>query len=248
VTTLCIVDFSVDLLGKWRYNTIDLLGKCKALFKGELYNMPTKLLDLEPQRRDAILNAAMKEFALRGFDNASTNVIAKEAGISKALMFHYINSKQELFLFVYDYFTELLDKRYHMKMDFTEKDIFHRLRQSYLLQIELIKQYPWIFEFSRLSIATNSDEVNKALEDRTDKKQSSCHYQIFDMIDASNFRAGMDIEKCKQFILWANIGFTNQILDDIRNSQTSNLDYQHIITTLDEYFDELRKIFYTSNN
>jgi AcrR family transcriptional regulator len=210
--------------------------------------MPTKLLDLEPQRRDAILNAALKEFALRGFDSASTNVIAKEAGISKALMFHYINSKQELFLFVYDYFTELLDKKYYMKMDFTEKDIFHRLRQSYLLQIELIKQYPWIFEFSRLSIATNSDEVNKALEDRTDKKQSSCHYQIFDMIDASKFRAGLEIEKCKQFILWANIGFTNQILDDIRNSQTSNLDYKHIITTLDEYFDELRKIFYTSSN
>jgi TetR/AcrR family transcriptional regulator len=210
--------------------------------------MPTKLLDLEPQRRDAILNAALKEFALRGFDNASTNVIAKEAGISKALMFHYINSKQELFLFVYDYFTELLDKKYYVKMDFTEKDIFYRLRQSYLLQIELIKQYPWIFEFSRFSIATNSDEVNKALDDRTDKKQSSCRYQIFDMIDASKFRAGLDIEKCKQFILWANIGFTNQILDDIRNSRTSNLDYQHIITTLDEYFDELRKIFYRPSN
>ncbi|WP_220482729.1 TetR family transcriptional regulator [Fontibacillus panacisegetis] len=28
----------------------------------------------------------MKEFALKGFDNASTNVIAKEAGISKALI------------------------------------------------------------------------------------------------------------------------------------------------------------------
>jgi len=81
---------------------IDLSGKCRAMFKEELYNMPTKLLDLEPPRRNAILNAALKEFALRGFDNASTNVIAKEADISKALMFHYINSKQELFLLVYD--------------------------------------------------------------------------------------------------------------------------------------------------
>ena len=65
--------------------------------------MPTKIFDLEPQRRDAILNAALKEFVLRGFDKASTNVIAKEAGISKPLMFHYVNNKQELFLFVYDY-------------------------------------------------------------------------------------------------------------------------------------------------
>ena len=156
--------------------------------------MPTKLLDLEPQRRDAILNAALKEFALRGFDNASTNIIAKEAGISKALMFHYVNSKQELFLFVYDYFTELLNKEYFAKMDFSEKDIFERLRQSYLLQIDLIKQYPWIFDFNKLSVVTNSDEVNQALENRAHQMQSSCDQQIFDMIDVSKFRAGLDID------------------------------------------------------
>lgn len=210
--------------------------------------MPTKLLDLEPQRRDSILNAALREFVLKGFDNASTNVIAKEAGISKALMFHYVSNKQELFLFVHDYFTELLDKEYIAKMDFSEKDIFTKLRQSYLLQIALIRQYPWIFEFDKLSIATKSEELNKELEKRANKKQSSCGYQIFDIIDISKFRVGLDIEKCKQFILWSNIGFTNQILDDIRNSGASNLDYKHIITTLDEYFDELRKIFYASSN
>lgn len=55
--------------------------------------MATKLLDLSPQCRDAVLNAALKEFSLQGYDNASTNVIAKEAGISKALMFHYVSSK-----------------------------------------------------------------------------------------------------------------------------------------------------------
>ena len=58
-------------------------------------------MNLESGRRDAVLNAALKEFVLQGYDNASTNVIAKEAGISKALMFHYVSNKQELFLVVY---------------------------------------------------------------------------------------------------------------------------------------------------
>ena len=57
----------------------------------------------------------------------------------------------------------------------------------------------------------------------------------------------LDIEKCRQFILCVNIGFTNQILDDIRKSQTSNLDYERIIAPLDKYFDELRKIFTPSS-
>jgi AcrR family transcriptional regulator len=210
--------------------------------------MATKLLDLEPCRRDAILNAALKEFALKGFDNSSTNVIAKEAGISKALLFHYVSNKQALFLFVHDYFAEILDKEYLAKIDFSEKDIFAKLRQSYLLQISLMKQYPWIFEFDKLSVASKSGELNRELEKRPDKKQSSCDHQIFNIIDISKFGAGLDIEKCKQFILWSNVGFTNQILDDIRNPGTSNLDYEHIVTALDEYFDELRKVFYASGD
>lgn len=206
--------------------------------------MSAKLMNLEPQRRDAILNAALKEFTVQGYDNASTNVIAKDAGISKTLMFHYVGSKQELFLLVYDFFTELLEREYFSLMDYSQTDIFERLRQSYLLQIELIKKYPWIFEFHKLSIATKSDEINKALQERADKKPSSCDDQLFAGIDETKFRAELDIEKSKQFILWANIGFTNQLLDDIRGGGTLNMDYERIVSTLDGYFDELRKVFY----
>jgi len=203
-----------------------------------------KLLDLDAPRRDALLNAALKEFSAQGYDNASTNVIAKEAGFSKALMFHYVGSKQELFLFTYDYFSDLLDKGYYSKMDYSVKDIFERLRISYLLQIELMKQYPRIFDFNKLSAKTKSEEINKALEDRAKTKKT---YEIFDMIDVSKFRADLNVEKCKQFILWANVGFTNQILDDIRNSTGQKPDYDHIIATLDDYFDELRKVFYLAD-
>ena len=51
-----------------------------------------------------------KGISIQGYDNASTNVIAKEAGISKALMFHYVSSKQDLFLAVYDYFSDVMEK------------------------------------------------------------------------------------------------------------------------------------------
>lgn len=210
--------------------------------------MTAKLMSLEPAKRNAILNAALKEFATKGFDKASTNIIAKEAEISKPLMFHYVSNKQELFLCVYDYFSELLDKEYYLKMDFTQKDIFDRLRLSYLLQIELIKLYPWIFEFNKLSVVTNSDEINKELEKRANKKQTSCDDQLFNTVDESKFRKGLDIEKCKQFILWASIGFTNQILEDIRTAATNEINGETIIKKIDEHFDELRKVFYAASN
>ena len=210
--------------------------------------MLTKLLDLNPQRRDAILNAALKEFSSKGYDDASTNVIAKEAGISKALMFHYVSSKQELFLVVYDYFSDLIKNEYLELMNYNEKDIFDRLRQSYHLQIKLWERHPWIFEFNKLLRPTNSNEVNKELENRIHEEHSNCYPKLFDEIDEAKFRVGLDIEKCKQFILWANVGFTNEILEAIRNSESLAINYELVVEKLDGYFDELRKVFYTSSN
>jgi len=204
--------------------------------------MDTKLLELEPQRRNAILNVALKEFATKGYNEASTNVIAKEAGISKGLMFHYVSSKENLFFVVYDYFSSIMDKEYFELMNFNVKDIFERLRQSYLLQLELVRNYPWIFELNKLSAASNPDEIKKELEKRTARKLSSC--DIFEMIDESRFRAGLDIEKCKQFILWSNIGFTNQILEEARNIEFANLDYDGIVAKIDDNLQELKKVFY----
>jgi AcrR family transcriptional regulator len=206
--------------------------------------MFSKIINLESKRRDAILNAALKEFATKGFDEASTNVIAKESGISKGLLFHYVNSKKDLFLFLYDYCTDMINKEYFDLMNFNEKDIFERLRQSYLLQLELLQKHHWIFEFNKVSTITKSDEINKELEERSNGKQSLCYETMFDLIDESSFREGLDVERCKQLIFWANIGFTNQILEDIRNSENNELDYDRIIAQLDGYFNELKKIFY----
>lgn len=205
--------------------------------------MHTKMLNLESKRREAILNAALKEFALKGFDDASTNTIAKESGISKGLMFHYVNSKKDLFLFLYDYCTAMIDKEYVDLMNFDERDIFERLWQSYLLQLELLQKHPWIFEFNKICI-TESDEINKELEERQKGKQALCYEKMFDSIDESRFRDGLDIERCKQLIFWANVGFTNEILEEIRNSSNNELDYDMIIAKLDGYLNELRKIFY----
>ena len=236
--------YIVDLIGKLVYNGIDLIGQYFAVCKE--IPMPIKLLDLEPQRRDAILNAALKEFAVQGYDNASTNVIAKNAGISKALMFHYVSNKQELFFIVYDYFSNLIKREYFEQMNFEEKDVFERLRQSYLLQIKMSEKYPWILEFGKLKRITNSGEVNHELELRAHKDQSNCYPKLFDNIDEAKFRKELDLEKCKQFIFWSNIGFAEQVLEEIRNSESSSLDTESIVKKLDEYFNELRKIFYES--
>ncbi len=48
------------------------------------------------ERRQSLLDAAAAMFAERGFDGASMSQIARQCGVSKALLYHYYQSKEEL--------------------------------------------------------------------------------------------------------------------------------------------------------
>jgi AcrR family transcriptional regulator len=53
-----------------------------------------------PGTREAVLDAARRLFAERGYDGASVRDIATAAGVDPALVHHYFGAKQELFLSV----------------------------------------------------------------------------------------------------------------------------------------------------
>src|ERR671929_1258801 len=49
------------------------------------------------ERREAVLDAALEEFAARGLHGASTEAIAAQAGISQPYVFRLFGTKKELF-------------------------------------------------------------------------------------------------------------------------------------------------------
>ncbi|MDT2660769.1 helix-turn-helix domain containing protein [Enterococcus hulanensis] len=201
-------------------------------------------INTEDAKIQGIINAALKEFAQRGYEEASTNRIAKAAGMSKALMFHYVKSKEELLLMLLDYCRRTIAEDYLNKMDLQEKDIFTRLLQSYTLQIELMKKNPWIFDFTNLKIETNSAAINQKIAAMAKTQQSLCADELFASIDESKFRPELDVERSKQLILWGNIGFTNEILAELKNTDYEQIDYQAISAKLTQYLDDLKTVFY----
>jgi AcrR family transcriptional regulator len=56
-----------------------------------------RFLNLPPEARSALLGIAIKEFAARGFDEASLNGILAEAGVSKGAYYYYFEDKEDLF-------------------------------------------------------------------------------------------------------------------------------------------------------
>jgi AcrR family transcriptional regulator len=67
-----------------------------------LPSMATTTRQTAAERREAVLEAASAEFALRGLHGASTDAIARRAGISQPYLFRLFGSKKELFIAVVD--------------------------------------------------------------------------------------------------------------------------------------------------
>jgi AcrR family transcriptional regulator len=63
-------------------------------------NASTTTRQSASERREEILDAALEEFAEHGYHGASTEAIARRAGISQPYVFRLFGTKQELFMAV----------------------------------------------------------------------------------------------------------------------------------------------------
>ncbi|MFH5184270.1 TetR/AcrR family transcriptional regulator [Paenibacillus sp. TAB 01] len=74
-----------------------------------------QLHQIRDERRDQIMQAALKVFARRGCLGTKMSMIAAEAGISHGLLYHYFKSKDELFItLVRDAMTEAASEMNHI--------------------------------------------------------------------------------------------------------------------------------------
>ena len=106
--------------------------------------MNSKFFDVKKDKQDAIINAALKTFALKGYKDASTDVIVKEAGISKGLLFHYFTSKQGLYDFICDYSTKYMILELTRTVKKSEKDLFSLVTQISEARVRVMRNYPFM--------------------------------------------------------------------------------------------------------
>src|ERR1700748_1612912 len=60
----------------------------------------TTWTNLDAERRERVLHAAMAEFGKHGYSGGSLNVIAREAGVAKGSLFQYFDDKLDFFAHV----------------------------------------------------------------------------------------------------------------------------------------------------
>lgn len=121
-----------------------------------------KIVSRRKELRDTIRQAALEEFASRGFDGASTQSIAQRAGISKPQLHYYISSKEELYEEVLEQI--ILGWREIYSVSMSEGEPRKILREYVRRKIEFGYQNPNAYRLYAIEMASGAPFLSKRWE------------------------------------------------------------------------------------
>ncbi|RLQ93770.1 TetR/AcrR family transcriptional regulator [Falsibacillus albus] len=210
-------------------------GVSKLLFKS---------LNIDPEKEDRIVNAALKVFSQNGYQKASTNAIVKEAKISKGLLFHYFKSKKDLYLSLSEQLSDLFLEKIYERVDWEESDIFCVLRQIVLLKFELFKVYPEMTDFLNAVYQETDSEVAGEINRKKEKLIAESFRKLFANIDVNKFKESVDVQKSIKIIHWTFEGMGRRNQERYKEVPVDQLDKEEILSEIDAYIHILKQSFY----
>lgn len=208
--------------------------------------MDNILQNIDPDKRERIIKAAVEEFASVPYEKASTNNIVKNAGISKGLLFHYFSSKKGLFEVVVRFVFQTLHAAIVEKVNWEETDLFERLKQVTLGKLEVSQIYPHTFEFMKNMVAykkTGSMESLFGMYKGYGLDVDQLYQDVYTRnVDYSKFRDPSIISETINIVRWSLEKYTEEKL--LTLSPENRLDLSKVTTDLSHYLDILKDAFY----
>jgi len=203
-----------------------------------------KFMKLDNDKRTRIINAAMKEFRY-GYKKASTDIIVKEAGISKGLLFHYFGTKEQLYAFVVSYVLEIAQMKYFEGLDKEQSDILEMLWQAALFKIDISRQYPYIHDFLIGSYVHSEDVPTVEINSIFEKGYDLAYEEMIARCDEAFFRDDIDYTKAINIICLTIDGLVSDAKLDITSGDEES--YTRFLEELRSYLEIFRITFYKNN-
>lgn len=103
-------------------------------------------LNLPPEKREKVVDAALSEFADKGFEKASVNVMVSASGIAKGSLYQYFKDKRGIFLYLFDHAIAVVRRTLMGVKEATrEEDFFARMEKSLLAGVDFIRRHPRLY-------------------------------------------------------------------------------------------------------
>lgn len=190
--------------------------------------MPKKVfVELDKDKQDRIVDAALKEFAEYGYENGSTNRIVKECGISKGSLFKYFDNKEEMYFYLIDTVYAEMAEETSVDISKMSKDLFERVIEYSVAEISWYISHPIEGKFLIGVAAETGSEIGKKLAERYGAKSSDIYEELLKGVDMSGFSSSR--KEVTDILRWVLTGFNNSFLQSVSpNDDVEKLKKEYI--------------------
>lgn len=192
--------------------------------------MNEKFFDLNREKQDRMINAALRVFAQNGYRHASTDTIVKEASISKGLLFHYFTCKMGLFSFLFDYSIKYMLFEFDRLISPKETDYFKIRREMERAKLNVLRSYPYMNEFIEKSLLENQLDVIETIEPSKNNYLETLN-KYYTQGKRSNLRSDISATQLDNMIRYTVDGLTKDQIQS--NSFQPDMLFEQICGYLD---------------
>lgn len=186
-----------------------------------------------------IIRTSFEVFAKNDFKKASTNLIVQTAGISRGILYHYFESKEDLFNYLSYFALRKSFGEIDASIDWEGRDLILRISDLIKYRLDMIAEYPYMVEFGekyREKIFSFT-EPSEMLEWRVKVYELNIDYEMFDKT--------MKMSQILHTIKWTFRGVYKELLEKIEpNKVIDETEVAKAKKQCDECCELLSKAFY----
>ena len=133
------------------------------------------------ETRARILEAAVKQFSVSGYNKASVDSICEQAGVSKGAFYHHFKTKQDVFLALLDGWLQTFDQAIEASKDRPVPETFQLMTEY----------FPYIFQSASDNLTMFLEFLQQASRDEKIWQASIAPYRRYHKHFASLIKKGI---------------------------------------------------------
>lgn len=191
--------------------------------------MNEKFFSLSKEKQRRIMNAGFRIFSQNSYKKSPVSKIAEDAGISKALLFHYFHNKKELYTFLWNKAANMVMKRLEEEKCYEADNLFDMMERGIEVKKKIISKYPHLSGFLIRAYFEKDGEISAIIQKCYQKSMDSKLEKLFDYLDPDDYIPGLDLKMMHREMRWTAEGYMWEMLQqgdiDIRKMEKDSRDF-----------------------
>ncbi len=171
--------------------------------------MPRVIPEYKEAAKDRIINAAIRVFSKKGYQDTSMDEIAKEVGVTKATLYLYFESKKDLLKIISKLASQTLRENLHKS--FKNHDYMEAFEEIFKMKKDMLTRILHT-SFEMIALSSNDESIRKIISDERKKDLEELEAHIKNQMNKGIIRNDVDAYVLANLVLALYWEMTTQLV------------------------------------